>query len=318
MNVLFVSSGTSEIGISPFIKSQGNSLQKKGIKVEYFTITEKGMKGYLKSVGTLKEHLKGKSYDVIHAHYSLCGWVAVLATRKSPVVVSFMGCDVYGDITPRGKRTGYLNIVLSKCLQPWVKAIVAKSKNLEKYVYLKKKVHIIPNGVNFENFKPMDREECRQRLHLPMDKKLVLFLGNPTDPRKNLKLVKDAVTHLNSPDIALIVPYPVRHEQIPLFLNAADVFVLASYLEGSPNVVKEAMACNCPVVSTDAGDAREVLGDTVGCYITPFDAEATAANILKSLNFGKRTTGREDIAHLDERAVADRIIAIYRALVKTK
>ncbi|MCP4152423.1 MAG: glycosyltransferase family 4 protein [bacterium] len=316
MKILFVCSGKSGDSVTPFIKSQGESLVAQGLELDYFTISGKGIKGYLKSIPLLKKHLKANSYDVIHAHYALCGWVAVAAMPKAPVMVSYMGCDVYGDVTPDGKRTERLNILLAKMLQPFVKRIIVKSRNLEKYIYLKKKVHIIPNGVNFERFKPRDKKEYRKRLGLAPDNKLVLFLGNPTDPRKNITLVKKAVEILNEPNIELIAPYPMKHSEVAEYLNAADVFVLTSHLEGSPNVVKEAMACNCPIVGTDVGDVKEVIANTGGCFVTTFNPSDTADNIKQALTFGQPTSGRKDIAHLNEVLVAKKIIGIYEELIR--
>lgn len=301
-------------GMAPFIKSQGESLKKKGIALDYFTTTGRGFKGYLKSIGMLKQYLKENTYDVIHAHYALSGWVAVLARPRVPVVVSFMGCDVYGDVTADGKRTARLNIILAKLLQPFVRAIIVKSKGLAQYVYMKKKCRIIPNGVDFNRFKPMDKQECRTRLKLSPEEKIILFLADPADPRKNIRLAKEAVDIVNDPGITLFTPYPVDPADVPLYLNAADVVVLTSFLEGSPNVVKEAMACNRPVVATNVGDVEEVLAHTEGCFITAFDPRDAAEKIKAALDFGKGgkiTTGRQAVAHLDETLVADRLTAVY-------
>ena len=93
MKILFVSSGNSQNGISPIIKNQGESIVKAGIELEYFLIKGKGIKGYFKSIFTLRKHLKNNTYDIVHVHYSLSAIVASLAGAK-PLIVSLMGSDV--------------------------------------------------------------------------------------------------------------------------------------------------------------------------------------------------------------------------------
>lgn len=317
MKVLFVCSGNSEFGIIPFIKSQGESIKKNGIDVEYFTIQGKGFLGYLKNVILLKKHLREKECDVIHAHYALCGWVSVLAVPCKPVIVSFMGDDLYGSVSNRGKRklSSYLNIILSQLLQPFLSKIIVKSKNLEKYVYLKRKVSIIPNGVNFNQFKPIDINYSRDMTKLSQDYKYILFLGEPLNRRKNVTLLEKAIEIINNSNVKTINPYPVSHDAVAWYLNAADVFVITSYLEGSPNVIKEAMACNCPIVSTNVGDVKEVIGNTEGCYITSYDPEDVAKKIKKAIAFGKRTSGRNSIQHLESSVIADKIIDVYKKVL---
>ncbi len=317
MKILFVCSGTSKRGISHLIKNQAESLRERGVELDFFTIKRGGVKGYLAHVSILKKHLKEHKYDLIHVHYALCGWVVILAFPGIPVVVSYMGSDVYGDVDKNGKRTHYLNFFLAKLLQPFVNIIIAKSPNIEKYVYLKKKLQIIPNGVNFDRFKPMNREECRKKLGLTLDKN-VLFLGNPEDDRKNIKLVRDGIIRLNDDQVQFNTPYHVPHEMVPIYINACNVLVLSSYNEGSPNVVKEAMACNIPVVVTDVGDAWKVIENTSGCFKIDFNPESVLKTLKKALDFDRETTGRQDISHLDEKHIAKKLISIYNKLTNVK
>jgi glycosyltransferase involved in cell wall biosynthesis len=108
--------------------------------------------------------------------------------------------------------------------------------------------------------------------------------------------------------------YDTPNSEIPYYLNAADLLLVTSYREGSVNVVKEAMACNCPIVSTDVGDVRWVMSGTEGCYISAQDHESVAGNIKKALAFGKRTNGRDRILELglDSVSTAQKIIDICR------
>jgi len=320
MHVLFVSSGNSPRGITPIVKYQKLSLEKKNVKVDHFAICGKGLKGYVTSIWKLRKKLSSTTYDVVHAHYVLSGIVALLA-RARPLVVSFMGSDVHGDFDKNGKRTikCYVNMILTQIFQPLFNYIIIKSKALKKYLYVKK-YSILPNGVDLGRFKPIDRHLCRKRLNLPLDKKIIIFLGDPDNPHKNFNLAKEAFSLLNDPSYILLAPYPVPAEEVVYYINAADVLVLTSYAEGSPNVIKEAMACNVPIVATDVGDVREIIGQVDGCYIADFTPTDVARKLKSAIDFGKRTAGRKRIMELglDADTIATKIIKIYHKLVHRK
>ncbi len=310
MNVLFVSSGNSKYGIVPFIKCQGESLKKEGVELDYFTIKGKGIKGYLGNIKRLRRTIKKNQYEIIHAHYGFAGLFCLLSFNGIPIVLSVMGSDVYGSYNSEGKRikSSYIEMFLTQITLLFVSRIIVKSKNILKMVLQRKKTQIIPNGVYFEKFKPNSNDLAKDR---------ILFLANPNDPRKNFKLVKKAVELIDKKGLKLINPYPVCHNQVPDFLNSSSVFVLTSYNEGSPNVIKEAMACNIPIVSTDVGDVRELIKKTEGCYISGFKPEDVAEKIEKALDYGKRTTGRDDMGRLESSVVARRIIDVYKKVLET-
>lgn len=322
MKVLFICSGNSKFGISPIIKSQCESLRKCGMSVDYFTITGRGLLKYFRNIFKLKKEIKSKKYDILHAHYVLCGWVSLMATPGTPIVVSYMGSDTYGVYRKDGRKklSSIYLIILAMLLQPFIKSIIVKSKNLYNCIYLKKKTHVIPNGVDLTTFQPKIKEKAQKEVMLDKNKMNILFLGSKNSNRKNIGLLHEAVKNLNNKEIEIINPYPCKYGQIPIFISACDVLVLTSLNEGSPNVIKEAMACNCPIVSTDVGDVKEIIGDTDGCYITSFDAEDVADKIKKALHFSKtngRTKGRHRLIELglDSESIAKRIISVYKEVL---
>lgn len=322
LKVIFVFSGnSSNFGIAPFIKAQGESLKDFGIDIQYFPLEGRGILGYLKEASRLRKYLKKKPVDIIHAHYTLSGWAAVLSFPRQPVVLSLMGDDANGTYTGPGAisyKSQYLKL-LTYAIQPFVASIISKSKNIEVSVFRKKISYLIPNGVQIERFNDVPGG-CRDELSLNSGKKYILYLADKKNKNKNYQLVKNALSFINRSDVEILAPFPIRHEQLIKYFNAADVFVLSSFMEGSPNVVKEAMSCNCPIVSTDVGDVKWVLGDTEGCFLASFDPVDFAEKITMALDFASetgRTRGRNRILALglDSDTIARKIITVYRKVI---
>lgn len=309
MKVLFVCSGNNHYSIVPFIKVQGESLKREGIEIEYFPVKGKGVSGYLKNIKPLKEFIRKNNFDIIHAHFGLIGLLCVLTHSKLPIVLSVMGDDAYGSFDLNGKRikSSLFGVFLTQIALIFVRRIIVKSKNILNVIPYKNKSHIIPNGVDFDIFRPNSES---------LKKNSILFLADEDNQRKNYNLLKKALELINGPEITCINPYPIDHEEFPFYLNNCSVFVLTSYNEGSPNVIKEAMACNIPIVSTDVGDVKEVIGKTEGCFITTFEPSDVAMKIERALEYAKRTTGREDIKHLESGIIAHKIIDIYKQIIE--
>ena len=304
MKVLFVSSGNTKNGISPIIKNQGESLKPFNIEIEYFTIQGKGVKGYFNAIFKLKKHLKSNAYDVVHAHYWISAIVASFAGAK-PMVVSLMGDDV------KAYSWSKWIIYLFKYFS-W-SAIIVKSKDMYETLGLKS-AYIIPNGINMQRFKPINQQVALNIVNWNPNKKHILFTSNPKRAEKNFTLAKKAVEYLNNPNLELHYLDGVANEDVPYYYNAASVVILTSLWEGSPNAIKESMACNTPIVSTVVGDAQDVIKNTEGCYTSSFDHKEFASKIQNSLDFGQKTTGRRDIDYLKSEIIAKKIIAIYNSI----
>jgi glycosyltransferase involved in cell wall biosynthesis len=325
MKLLFVVSGNVKpFSITPFVKAQGDALIERGVQLSYFRIEGRGLKNYCKSIYYLRKHVEKNRVDLIHAHYSLCGWVAVLARRKTPVVLSLMGDDAQGAFTgeKKIKFSSRFFMLLTRLVQPFVKAIISKSQGLEKIVYRKKISYVIPNGVQLNKFIASE-SGFRSGLGLKKDLKYILFLGNPMDINKNYALARDAVRLLNRSDVELINVFNASHESVIEYLNSVDVFVSCSFAEGSANVIKEAMACNCPMVVTNAGDAEWVIGNEPGCFISSYVPQQFAMDITLALNYSQnhqRTNGRKRICDLglDSDSVTEKLMQVYRTVLNNQ
>lgn len=304
MNILFVCRGKQGDQISPVVQAQANSLNELS-KLSIFSIRGKGWKSYITSIPKLRKYLKSHDVDLIHAHYSYVGMIASLASKK-PVVVSLMGSDI------EDYRIGRVLIRLF-ARYSW-KMVIVKSQRLKRKIKLPN-AYVIPNGVNLEIFKPIPITEACKKSGFDLKRKYALFLADSERPEKNYLLAKTACELINQHhDLKLLALYDIPYKEMPYYLSAADILLLTSFFEGSPNAIKEAMACNCPIVSTDVGDVKEVIDDTEGCYICSFEPEDVAEKLMMTLNFGKRTNGREKIQHFDDQIIAKKLIEVYKSL----
>lgn len=311
LKILFVSSGNGKKGISPIVRAQGKSLQKKNIEIEYFTIKGKGIRGYYSNIKPLRNLLRENRFDIVHAHFSYSAIAATLAGAK-PLVVSLMGSDVNSNIFWKFVLKFFNSFFWKKC--------IVKSRDMKNKLNIKN-VDILPNGVNVELFKPILPNDAKKELKLDVDKKYILFASNPERMVKNYKLFEESFNLIKNNNIESLVLHNIPHDKIPLFLNAAEVVVLTSYWEGSPNVIKEAMACNRPIVSTDVGDVKWLFNGLDGHYLTSYNSLELKEKLLLALKFSeniKHTEGRDRIysLRLDSNSVADKLVIIYNEIIK--
>lgn len=307
MKVLFVSSGKAG-SAGPVVRNQGESLIKAGVDIDYHLI-EPGIAGYIRAIPGIRRTARAGNYDLVHAHYVLSAVSATLA-RVRPLVVSLMGSDVF--VPPVAR-------FMIRLMAKWRwDAVIVKTPEMKELLNLESAI-IIPNGVDTDKFVPVDRVTARQHLGLNHYKRLVVFIAGKNRPEKRIGLARKATEALNDPGVEFMHVYDRPNSEIPWFLNAADLLLLTSCREGSVNVVKEALACNCPVVSTDAGDVRHVISGIDGCYLTGSNEEKIAEGIRKALAFNCRIAGRERIfaLGLDAGSVAETITGLYEKVIKS-
>lgn len=287
-----------------FVQEQVEGLRARGLTVDVLVVGGKRRKlSYVDGARRFRQHLRERHYDLVHAHYVFSGIVARLQ-HSHPLVVSFHGA---------AEMVGWVGL-LCKALAPLADAVTVTSVK-HKAQLGRKDAHVIPCGVDLDLFVPMPKGKARQRLGLPLEKKLVLFVGI-VRPEKRLDVIEAAVDLLRreDEDIELVVATGQPHERIPLYMNASDVLALASDYEGSPVVIKEAMACNLPIVSVDVGDVAQVIGGTGGCYICQRDPADVAPKLKLALARRQRTEGRLAIRRLGLNATVDSMLRIYEEL----
>lgn len=292
-----------------FVKDQVEDLRKAGVEVDVLFINgRKSRLNYLWGVFRLWGRLLKKRYDIIHAHYALSGIVARLQFRH-PVIVTYHGVEL---LSSHGMR--WLTVLSRQAARLFDRVIVVAQA--EKDILDSPKVVVIPCAIDFDVFQPVPLPEARTQIDLPMDKPLVLWAGEYWRHQKRFELVEEAMELLKQKctEAELVLVSGQPHEIIPVYMSACDVLVLTSRYEGSPMVVKEAMLCNLPIVSTRVGDVPEVIAGVEGCYLVEPEAEDVANKLLQVLQWRQRTNGRGKIKHLGSGPITQRIIDVYNEL----
>lgn len=290
---------------APFITEQVDAVRKQGVDCQYFGITGKGIGGYLCQFPGLMKAIRNFRPDIIHAHYGLCGLLSNYQ-RCVPVVTTYHGSDINDSkvfrLSKKAIRRSRFNIFVSQ------KNIdMAKPKN---------DFALIPCGIDLDDYPLTEKSEARRILGLDSTRKYVLFSGSFDNPVKNAPLAKEAMKRV--PEATLLELKGYSRPRVGVLMQAVDALLMTSFTEGSPQVVKEALACGCPIVSVDVGDVRERVSGIDGCFIADTDASSLADSLRQALAFTGRTRGREVILKegLTNERIASRLVEIYYSCLK--
>lgn len=299
-----------------FIASQARSLPTAGTAVDLVYVRGfLGARAYLKAMHELPRASRRKPYDLVHIHYGHTLAAGIGVTRR-PLVVSFCGEDLLGAPRERGITTkSRIEVAAFRRLAALATVTITKSEEMERALpaRLRPRNHVLPNGVDLEAFAPRSQAEARAQLGWDPTDRVMLFLGNPDDPRKNVALAREAaeIVGREDPGARLHIAWGVTPESVPVLMNAADCLVFPSKSEGSPNAIKEAMACALPIVASPVGDVAERLDGVEGCFVRERTPQAFAAALTQALAVGRAPAARAAVERLGLGAVADRLVEIY-------
>lgn len=302
-----------------FVKDEVDALRRRG--VDCHVVVEGGPGGlgcYIRLWRKMRRALKASHFDVLHAHYGTTGWVGRLQWT-APLVVTFHGSDLMGGrLTGKGKESvmGYLEMALNWTLARVIpNTIVVSSTMLRRTPVARTRV--IAAGIDLTRFRPCNPDKARQALGIRDDHPVVLFVANPQFANKRYDLARDAVkiARRSIPDLELVTVTGRPHVELPLWMNAADVLVLTSKSEGSPMVIKEALACNLPVVSVDVGDVAQRLKGVSGCRLVEGTPSVIAVGLIDVIKGSEPCNGRDFVTDLSNDASADKVIDAYRTAI---
>ena len=312
----------------PFVLEQGESLRQLGIEVEYMPVCG----NYFLAVRNLKRKIHECQPDIVHAHFGLSAITAELQSLV-PVVTTFHN----------GETLNWHVNLMTSLFSLRAKHVIYVAQHIHDLVYFKAKNHsIIPCGVNMDDCHVIDQAAARQQLGFEDGVKYILFGGGFDNLRKNYAILRNAVERIERAlwvaveggercgNIVCLEMKGLSREDCVLRMNACDLFALPSHSEGSPQALKEAMACNCPIIATDMADVRHLLGNLPGHYILRnprptkerWDADEKSVDELvalvqEALLFNTRTNGRDRITELrlSNEQVAEQIIEIYKQVL---
>lgn len=295
---------------APFMTQQMAALEQRG--VEFTTLSVNGSANNGNSRGPV-DYLRffpdvlresGNGYDLIHAHYGLIAPMALAQIRK-PVVLSLWGSDVHGAVEP-----------VSRVCVPFCDEVVVMSEEMRQV--LGRECDVIPDGVDLELFTPSDRAAAREAVGWEQEAFQVLFPYSPDREVKNYprasRVVEAVDGQLDRP-VQLQTVSGIDHDEVPTYMNAADALLLTSDSEGSPNSVKEAMACGLPVVATDVGDVRERLTGVEPSIVATTDQELVDG-LLDVLERGERSNGRKAAHDVSIDSTAEEMLAVYERAIR--
>lgn len=309
MKVLILSSGNRGV-MSPFVNEQAIAIQMKGIEVSNFMVQGKGYKGYLSNLSKLNYKISLFKPDLLHAHYGLTALLANLQ-RKVPVISTFHGSDIW--VYKKNRILSQVAHLLS------AHSIVVDPRMVGKLVF-PEKTTVIPCGVDLEIFKPIIDQTIFEKVDLPNNKVNILFSSKFEYFEKNYPLAKKVIDILGE-GFNLVELRGYSRMQVSYLLNVCNIALMTSISEASPQFIKEAMSCNCPIVSTNVGDVFELISKTEGCFVSSFDPYDIANKVKLALDYrkyNKFTKGRDRIVELglSSREIAGRVIDVYHNVLK--
>ena len=290
-----------------WVRDQVEEIRRLGVEVDVFSFPP-GASHYVPATLRLRRLLRRERFDLVHVHYGLTAWCALLGGAR-PLVVTFHGTDVRHPLVgPLSRRLAWradLVAAVSRALfepeggRPGLPPVPGAA--------------VLPCGPDLGRFRPIPRAEARLELGLDPAGRYLLFPANPDRPEKRADRAAEVAAAAGA---ELLTGGSIDPDRMPLWVNAANVVLVTSDYEGFGMTCVEALACDVPVLSTPVGIAPFALAGVSGTLCAPFDAgswsDAARAHLALP---DPRVDGVARAASLSATRMAQRTIEAYRAVL---
>ncbi|OEK02494.1 hypothetical protein BFP97_13610 [Roseivirga sp. 4D4] len=306
-----------------FVKRQFDYLKKNGVNIEIYSFRGGGsLKNYWIHRRKIKSTIKTFKPDIFHAQFAQSALLVV--GRKGKLVVTYRGDDAQGIVNEKGVQTkkGLILMLIGKIVSTVSDKIIVVSKHLLKKIPWISDASVIPSGLELYRYDKLlksDRASMREKLGIPPGF-MILFPNSTSNPNKNYQLVEQALASVainERKDFFVKTIFGQSHEELLQYMRASDCMILTSLREGSPNVIKEAMALNTPIISVPVGDVPERISKLKGSFVSQgYDPQELANLMIKAKEFDySEYNSRELVSLLDEQKLTEGLIDIYHSLM---
>ena len=312
-------------GTSGFIQRQINGLAESGVEGRMVFFGGSAMLSHPHRIpggfAAIRREIRAFRPDIVHAHWgSLLAFATALASLCGPpLVITYRGSD----INPVPSEPWIRSLIRVACSQLAVlraSAVICVSDELRDRLWSRRGlVRIVPDGTDVSLFKPLDKLECRRKLNWPFDESVVFFYegGRPEVKRRDLADASlEEARKLLGPCRLEVMGSDVPHGRVPLLLNASDCLLMTSDFEGSPNIVREALACNTPIVSVDVGDVRRWIAGLEGTRMVSRDPAEIGLALAEIIASGLRPTAKSKTAQFSDESSRNAVLETYHQVLK--
>jgi teichuronic acid biosynthesis glycosyltransferase TuaC len=291
-----------------WVRDQVEEIRRLGVEIEVFSFPP-GSSHYLPAAWRLRRLLRRESFDLVHVHYGLTAWSALLAGAR-PLVVSFHGTDVrHSVVGPLSRRLAWRADLVAA-----VSRALFEPEDGRAGLPPVPGSAVLPCGPDLGRFRPLPRADARRELGLDPDGRYLLF---PANPDRREKRADRAAELAEASGAELLTGGSIEPDRMPLWVNAANAVLVTSDYEGFGLTCVEALACDVPVLSTPVGVAPFALAGIAGALCGRFDLPTWCDAVRPHLDSpDPRVAGAERAASLSATRMAERTIVAYHETIE--